>query len=115
MKVSTGLYHVYIITNERRTVLYTGVTNDLPQRVIEHYLNSDNLKTFTGRYHCFLLVHYESFQYINNAIAREKEIKKWSRYKKDQLINIANPLWQSLNNELYDRWPPLEMYHRKDK
>lgn len=114
MKVSVDNYHVYILTNKTRTVLYTGVTNDLPQRIIEHYLNRGNTKTFTGRYHCYLLIYYESFKYINNAIAREKEIKKYPRQKKVDLINSQNPLWQSLNDELFDSWPPTNMDHRKN-
>lgn len=114
MKVPGEDFHVYIITNLVRTVLYTGVTNNLPQRVIEHYLNRKVITTFTGRYNCHLLLYYESFRYINNAIAREKEIKNWSRKKKDALITEFNPSWQSLNHELFDKWPPDELFHRKD-
>ena len=114
MKVSKNDFHVYIVTNLLRTVLYTGVTNDLPQRIVEHFLNQNNLQTFTGRYKCFLLLYYEPFRYINNAIAREKEIKRWSRRKKDELITAFNPLWQSLNHELFDQWPPKDLFHRKD-
>lgn len=114
MKVPGADFCVYIVTNKTRTVLYTGVTNDLPQRITEHYVNKGNTRTFTGRYNCYLLLYYESFQYINNAIAREKEIKNWSRKKKNELITDFNPLWQSLNHELLDKWPPDEFFHRKD-
>ncbi|MEJ7738414.1 MAG: GIY-YIG nuclease family protein [Chitinophagaceae bacterium] len=114
MKVSTHEYHVYIMTNKMRTVLYTGVTNDLLQRVIEHYLNRGNPKTFAGKYNCYLLLYHESFKYVNDAIAREKEIKKWPRQKKDRLIVEFNPKWESLNRELFDKWPPDNLFHRKD-
>ncbi len=107
-------YDVYIITNKIKTVLYTGVTNDLPQRIIEHYLNRGNPKTFAGRYNCFLVLFYERYKYVNDAIAREKEIKKWSRQKKDRLITGFNPRWEPLNSELFDQWPPGKLFHRKD-
>ena len=68
-------YYIYIVTNPERTVLYTGVTNNLSQRLIEHWVNKGNSKTFAGKYYCYNLIYYEDFQYINNAIAREKEIK----------------------------------------
>lgn len=76
MIVSNKQYDVYIVTNAVRTVLYIGVTNDLQQRIVEHYLSRGNRSTFTGSYNCYFLVHDESFRYINEAIAREKEIKK---------------------------------------
>jgi len=67
-------YYIYIITNPERTVLYTGVTNDLSQRLIEHWVNKGQPKTFAGKYYCYNLIYYEEFRYINDAIAREKEI-----------------------------------------
>src|SRR4029078_1124153 len=94
-------YWVYILTNITRTVLYTGVTNNLKQRVIEHWLASGKNNSFTSRYHAFYLLHYECFQYINQAIAREKEIKGWTREKKMNLINELNPGLQFLNVELF--------------
>ncbi|MBE7173607.1 MAG: GIY-YIG nuclease family protein [Williamsia sp.] len=107
-------FHVYIAANKTRTVLYTGVTNNLPQRIIEHYLNRGNTRTFTGRYNCYHLLYHESFQYINGAIARKKEIKNLSRRKKSELISAFNPHRQSLNQELFDKWPPDDLFHRKD-
>jgi putative endonuclease len=76
------------------------MTNDIPSRILEHGLNAGNPGTFAGKYHCFNLLYYEEFQYVNDAIAREKEIKKWRRDKKEQLINSVNPEWRFLNNEL---------------
>ena len=65
-------YYVYIVTNPERTVLYTGVTNNLSQRLTEHWANKGQPKTFAGKYYCYNLIYYEYFTYINNAIAREK-------------------------------------------
>jgi len=76
------------------------MTNDIPSRILEHGLNAGNPGTFAGKYHCFNLLYYEEFQYVNDAIAREKEIKKWRRDKKEQLINSVNPEWRFLNKEL---------------
>lgn len=99
-------YYVYILTNYARTVLYTGVTNDLEQRIIEHYLDRGNPKSFTGRYNVFYLLFYEASHYINNSIAREKEIKGWRRSKKEELIHSFNPEFKFLNEELFGKWPP---------
>ena len=102
-------YYIYIVTNPQRTVLYTGVTNDLAQRLIEHWANRGQLKTFAGKYYCYNLIYYEDFQYINNAIAREKEIKGWRREKKLKLIKETNPNWAFLNAEFCGGWPPKEI------
>ena len=75
-------YFVYILTNQQRSVLYTGVTNDLEQRVLEHYSQRGQDASFTGKYHVSYLLYYEAHPYINNAIAREKEIKGWKRERK---------------------------------
>ncbi|RYG17008.1 MAG: GIY-YIG nuclease family protein [Chitinophagaceae bacterium] len=90
-------YFVYIITNPNKKVLYTGVTNDLQTRLLEHYENRGNPKTFAGKYYCFMLMYYEVFENINDAIDREKEIKGWRREKKIALINTLNPEWKALN------------------
>jgi len=105
-------YYVYILTNYQKTVLYTGVTNNLEQRIIEYYLDKGNTKTFTGKYNCFYLVYYECTQYINNAIAREKEIKGWNRKKKEELIKTFNPLLKFLNHEVLGEGPPTDVTHR---
>jgi putative endonuclease len=105
-------YYVYILTNQQRTVLYIGVTNDIEQRIIEHYRGRGQNDSFTGRYYAYYLLYYEPHQYINNAIAREKEIKRWSREKKMQLINSFNPGLQFLNESLFRCWPPQELPSR---
>ena len=86
-------YFVYIITNPGKTVLYTGVTNDLPTRLKQHYENRGKKATFAGRYYCYKLIYYERFDDINIAIEREKEIKDLSRAKKEALIKEQNPKW----------------------
>ena len=105
-------YYVYILTNFKRTVYYTGVTNDLSQRLIEHYLNKGDKNSFTGRYHVNNLLYYQDFKYINNAIEWEKEIKGWRREKKIMLIKQFNPKMEFLNKELLGKWPPDDSYHR---
>ena len=89
-------YYIYIITNPRKSVLYTGVTNDLERRVSEHYENRGMPETFAGKYFCYNLIYWEQFLNINDAIAREKEIKGWKRDKKENLINTMNPNWNRL-------------------
>jgi putative endonuclease len=99
-------FNVYIITNAQRTVLYAGVTNDLAQRLKEHYLNKGTPKSFAGKYYCYHLIYFEEFEFINDAISREKEIKGWIREKKIWLINTLNPTWKFLNKEICGFWPP---------
>ncbi|MGB1207244.1 MAG: GIY-YIG nuclease family protein [Chitinophagales bacterium] len=93
-------YYIYIMTNRFNTVVYTGVTNNLQKRVKEHKERKQK-NSFTSRYKINKLVYYESFKYINNAIAREKQIKAGSRKKKDDLINSINPKWEDLSKEWY--------------
>lgn len=101
----SGNFFVYIVTNSKRTVLYTGMTNDLESRVIEHYLERGREKTFAGRYFCYNLVYYEKHHTPQHAIDREKEIKDWNRKKKEELIYSINPEWKFLNSEIME-WPP---------
>ena len=75
-------YFTYILTNKNKTVLYTGVTNNLKRRLFEHQEDAKGVKgTFAGKYNCYYLVYYERFQLIEHAIKREKEIKGWNRSK----------------------------------
>ena len=115
MKVSKTVYSVYILTNYTKLVLYIGMTNDLAQRLIEHYLEKDNplSNAFTSQYKVIYLVYYEDYDYVNDAITREKEIKKWRRVKKDKLIDSTNPQRDFLNKELLGEWPPKDGFHRK--
>ena len=91
-----GNYFVYIITNPRRTVLYTGVTNDLRTRLRQHYSNRGKAKTFAGRYYCYKLLYYQRFYDVAQAIEWEKTVKNMSRQKKEALISEANPQWHFL-------------------
>ena len=87
-------FFTYILTNPTKTVLYTGVTNDLERRIEEHKIDAlGKKKTFAGKYNCYNLIWFDRFQYIQHAIDREKEIKGWTRKKKEELIATINPTW----------------------
>ena len=100
-------YYVYILSNTNNTTLYIGVTNDLERRVQEH--RSGLIPGFTKKYNCHKLVYYEVFSDINQAIDREKQLKKWSRIKKDNLINTINSERKDLLDFSTPASPPLEM------
>jgi len=106
------LYFIYIVTNPERTVLYIGVTNNLDSRLAEHYFNKGDRKTFAGKFYCYNPIYFEEFQYINDAIAREKELKGWRRPKKEALVKTKNPDWTFLNNIVCQCWPPKEKPNR---
>ena len=91
-------YYVYILTNKRRTVLYTGITNDLMQRVWQHRDGTGS--SFTHRYQCTRLVFYEVYQDSYTAISREKQIKAGPRRRKIGLIERTNPEWRDLYESL---------------
>lgn len=86
-------YYVYIMSNISK-MIYTGLTNDLAERVEDHRKKRND--GFTKRYNIHRLVYYEEFQNIQKAIAREKEIKGWRREKKVALIEKVNPGWKDL-------------------
>lgn len=98
-RLSDKVYYVYLMTNKINTVIYTGVTNGLRRRAQEHR-EKVNPCSFTAKYNVNKLVHYEGFQYIGDAIAREKQIKSWSRKKKQELIEKDNPEYRDLYDEL---------------
>jgi len=91
-------YYVYILTNWNNTVMYVGVTNDLVRRVYEH--KNKIYESFTKKYNLKKLVYFELFFDINEAIKREKEIKKWRREKKNTLVESTNPEWIDISIEL---------------
>ncbi len=93
-------YAVYILTNKSNTVLYIGVTSDLPARIYDHKHKTH--AGFTAKYECNKLVYYEEFQWIQDAIAREKQLKAGSRQKKIDLIIVDNPCWIDLSDGWYD-------------
>ncbi len=92
-------YHVYIMTNKSGT-LYVGMTNDIKKRVYEH--KNKLIPGFTKKYNITRLVHYETFEDVYSAIAREKTVKGWLRKKKIQLVSENNPEWKDLSQYWYD-------------
>ncbi len=81
-------YYVYLVTNKINSVIYTGMTNNLNRRVTEH--KNKLIKGFTNAYNITKLVHFEEFQSANEAILREKQIKKWPRKRKIELVTGHN-------------------------
>jgi putative endonuclease len=91
-------YYVYIITNKHRNTFYIGVTNNMKIRLLQHKENITlGNKTFASKYFLENLVYYEKFTWIQEAILREKELKKWRREKKLNLIRDFNPTFEFLN------------------
>ena len=90
--------YVYILSNEYRNVLYIGVTNNLARRVYEH--QQGIIEGFTKKYKVKQLVYYELFKDICSAIEREKQLKRWNRLKKIELIYQQNPGWEDLSRLL---------------
>ncbi|OGO18528.1 MAG: hypothetical protein A2Z15_04430 [Chloroflexi bacterium RBG_16_50_11] len=87
-------YYVYILASKKRGTLYIGVTADLLHRVLEHKNNL--VEGFTKQYNVHTLVRYEEFENIEEAILREKQLKKWNRPWKIELIEGSNPTWRDL-------------------
>jgi putative endonuclease len=92
-------YYVYILTNKKQGVLYTGVTNNLERRMYEH--KNKLITGFASKYNLKKLVYFEETIDVNAAIAREKQIKGWLRKKKVALIASENPEWNDLSEEWY--------------
>jgi putative endonuclease len=88
-------YYIYLLTNWNNKVMYVGVTNNLIRRIYEH--KNKLVKGFTKKYNVNKLVYYEETQDVIAALTREKEIKKWRREKKNQLVNQMNPIWKDLS------------------
>ena len=92
-------YYVYLLTNEKGNVIYTGVTNDLLRRVYEHKNHLDK-GSFAAQYNIEKLVYYETTNDVESAIAREKQIKGWNRKRKNKLVESKNPDWKDLYDDL---------------
>jgi len=88
-------FYVYLLTNWNNKVLYTGVTNNLERRISEH--KQKLISGFTKRYNICKLVYYEHTTDVHSTINREKEIKRWRREKKNNLVNTMNPEWKDLS------------------
>ena len=95
-------FFVYITTNPGKSTLYTGMTNSLLTRMMQHYENRGSGDSFAGRYYCYNLIYFERFTDPNSAIEREKEIKDMSRKEKIALIESENPKWT------FYRWEELD-------
>ena len=93
------IYYVYILCNHRNGTLYVGVTNNIHERLCEHRAGKSR---FTARYGVRRLVYLESFQYVNDAIAFEKRLKKYPRQWKINLIEARNPEWSELELHPFD-------------
>ena len=91
------MYYVYIMTNKYNKVLYTGITNDLTRRLYEH--KNSFADGFTKKYNTHKLVYFDVTDNVNSAIEREKQIKGWTRQKKNALIETINPSWDDLSED----------------
>ena len=89
------MYYVYILSNWNNKVLYTGVTNNLERRLYEH--KNHLFDGFTKKYNVDKLVYFDDTKDIHSAISREKQIKGWTRQKKNSLIEALNPEWKDLS------------------
>ena len=96
--MNRNIYYTYILTNWNTRVMYVGVTSDLARRLYEH--EHGLFDGFTRKYKVHKLVYYEETGEIESAILREKQLKSWSRAKKDQLVETINPKWEDLRT----RW-----------
>ena len=92
-------YYVYLLSNTTNTTVYVGVTRNLLKRVYEHKHKLDP-NSFTARYHIHKLVYFETTSDVHSAIEREKQIKSWSRARKNQLVDGINPRWEDLYGKL---------------
>lgn len=94
--------YVYILTNPTKTVLYIGITSDLARRLYEHSSGRGDVGKFTGKYQADLLIYFELCPDATQAIAREKQLKGWTRAKKEALINGFNPAWKAIDLETWE-------------
>ena len=90
-------YHLYILANKKNGTLYIGVSNNLERRMFEH--KNKLIQGFTKKYGLDKLVYFETYQYVNDAIKREKNMKKWKRQWKINLIEEHNPNWEDLSKD----------------
>jgi putative endonuclease len=99
-------FFTYMLTNKHKRVLYTGMTNNLAERLIGHYITEPG--HFSADYRVWYLLWFDETKYVRNAIECEKEIKRYSRAQKEALINASNPEWRFLNEDVVGNWPPTE-------
>ena len=94
------VYYTYLMASKRLGTIYTGVTSDLESRVWQH--KNKQFKGFTAKYNVNMLVYYETFGLIDDAIMREKQIKGWVRKKKIEMIEDKNPYWEDLSADWFN-------------
>ena len=92
------MYYVYILANQTNAVIYIGLTGHLKRRLYEH--KNEQFDGFTRKYHVQKLVYFEEYTNVHDAIAREKQLKRWTRSKKNALVETQNPTWSDLENDL---------------
>ncbi len=92
-------YYVYVMQSSSRRALYIGVTSDLEKRVWQH--KTGMIEGFTAQYNAHRLVYFERFSTVQRAIAREKQLKRWTRAKKNWLVQTANPEWKDFSAEWF--------------
>ena len=99
-------FYVYIMASTNRHTIYIGMTNSLLARIQQHRRQDSG--SFSAQYHTLHLVYYEVFHDVRDAIARETQIKKWRRQKKDGLIGRMNPRWEDLSAEILEELPKMD-------
>ena len=100
MYKTTHQYYLYLLTNKKSGTLYIGVTNDLERRLFEH--KKKLIEGFTKRYNLNKLIYFETYQFVNDAIKRERNMKKWKRQWKIDLIERDNPNWKDLSKDWFE-------------
>ena len=95
MKGNYYKYYVYVLSRKKNGTLYIGVTNDLERRMFEH--KNKLVSGFTAKYNVNKLMYFEDFQYVNDALKREKQLKNWNRQWKIDLIEKENKEWKDLS------------------
>lgn len=97
MKGNYYKYYVYLLSSKKNGTLYIGVTNDLERRMFEH--KNKLVEGFSSKYGLDKLIYFEIYQYVNDAIKREKNMKKWKRQWKINLVEKDNPNWEDLSKD----------------
>ena len=99
------MYYIYILTNKTNSTIYIGITNNLRRRLYEH--KNELIEGFSQKYHIHKLVYIEQYSEVNRAIAREKQLKRWVRIKKNRLIESQNPNWEDLSIKVFHDITPI--------
>lgn len=113
-KTDLNSFYTYMTTNFNKTVIYTGSTIDLIQRLYEHYINQGLTNSYTSKYKAFYCIWYQEFTTLDEARNREADIKLLKRAKKEALINETNPEWNFLNENICGIWPPVGIKNRNE-